>query len=82
MNTVAIKNIDVKVWTQKGEFLQGNFLRSLTIPEITRQRTFELTDIEYEQIRDEIIRTERIEYNTSIIINLMNINDIEDFENL
>ena len=56
MNTVAIKNIDVKVWTQKGEFLQRNFLRSLTKPEITRQRTFELTDIEYEQIRDEITR--------------------------
>ena len=45
MNTVDIPSIDVKVWTRKSELRQGNFLRSLTSPKITRQRTFEVIDI-------------------------------------
>ena len=57
MNTVAITNLEVKVWTRKSELPQGNFLHSLTPPKITRLRPFELTDTEYDIIRDENERT-------------------------
>ena len=50
MRTVDIQNFDVKVRTQGNDFLVGNFPCSLTQPEITRQRPFELTDIEYDLI--------------------------------
>ena len=30
MNIVAIKNIDIKVWTQKSDFPQGVYIRSST----------------------------------------------------
>ena len=42
MRTVTIPNTDIKVWTWKNEFPQGNFLRSLTQNEITRQRPFKI----------------------------------------
>ena len=61
MNTVAIPNLDVKVWTQKNELSKGNLLRSLTQPEITRQRPFKLTYIEYDKINDEITSMELVE---------------------
>ena len=48
MRIVTIPNIGVKVWTHKNEFPQGNYLRSLTHPEIRRVRSFKLTDIEYD----------------------------------
>ena len=48
MNIVAIPNIDVQVWTQKSYLTHGNLPRSLTQPEITRQRSFELIYIEYD----------------------------------
>ena len=51
VSIVFIKNIDIKVWTQNSELPQGNFLRSLTQPEITRQRPLKLTDIDYDQIK-------------------------------
>ena len=54
MNTVYIPNIDVKVWTHRSEFPQDNFLGSLTQTKISIQRPFELTDIDYDQIKDEI----------------------------
>ena len=72
----------VKVWTRKSELPQGNFLRSLTQPEITIQRPFKLADIEYDQINDESTSMECLEYNTSIVRNIMDVYDIEDFENL
>ena len=78
MNTVDIKNIDVKVVNRKSELPQGNFLPSLTQRKITRQRPFELTDIEYDQIKEEISRIECVEYNTSIRRTFMNFDDIED----
>ena len=49
---VAIPNIDVKVWTRKSDLPQVNLLRFLTQPKITRQRPFELTDLEYDKIKD------------------------------
>ena len=52
MNTVSIPNIDVKVWTLKSEWMQGNFLRSSTKPEITGQRTFKITYSKYDIIKD------------------------------
>ena len=52
MNTVAIPNIQIKVWNRKSDLPQGDFLRSLTPPKITRQRTFELKEIQYDIIRD------------------------------
>ena len=60
MNTVSIPNLDVKVWTWKSEFPQGSFLHSLTSPKITRQISFKLTDIEYDQIKDEIASMELV----------------------
>ena len=61
MNAVAVPNLEVKVWTHKTELPQGNFLRSLIQPKITSQRTFELTEIEYDLIKYEIARLERVE---------------------
>ena len=54
MNTVAIPNIDVKFWTQKSEFPPGDLLRSLNQPKITKHIPFKLTDIQCDQINDEI----------------------------
>ena len=82
MNTVAISNIEVKVWTQKSELPQGSFLRSLIQPKITRQIHVELTDIDYDLIKDEILRMECVYYNNASGINIINVNDIEDFQNL
>ena len=62
---VYFTNLDVKFWTWKSEFPQGYFLCSLTQPKITRQRPFEITDIEYDVINDSIETMERVEYNTS-----------------
>ena len=82
MNKGYIPNTDVRFWTQERELPQGNFLCSLTQPKITRQRHLELTDIDYYIIKYYITRTERVEYITGIERNVMNIDDIEDFENL
>ena len=56
IRTVAIPNIDINVWTQKSDFPQGNLLRSLTQPDITRQITFKLMASKYDLIKDEITR--------------------------
>ena len=61
MNTVSIPNLDIEVWTRKRDSTQGNFLCSLTQTQITRQRPFKLTDIDYDLIKDEIARVERVE---------------------
>ena len=82
MRTVAIPNIDVKVWNRKRLLTQGNFLHSLKQPKITRQRPFELTDIKYDRIKDRITRMEHVKYNTAIRRNDKNVDDIEDFANL
>ena len=71
----------IKFWTRKSELPQGNFLRSLTQPENTIQIPFKLMDIEYDQIKVEVERMERVDYNTDIGRNVMNIDDIEDFSN-
>ena len=82
LSTVAITNIDIKVWTRKIELPQGNLLRYSTKTEITRQRLFKLTYFKYDQIRDEITRMEHVYYNKSTGRNVMNVDDIEDFANL
>ena len=82
MNTVAIPNIDVRVWTHKGDFPLGHFLCSLTQPKNTTQGPFEMTGIEYDLINYETPGMECVEYNTSIRINVMNVNDIEAFSKL
>ena len=61
MMTVGIPNIGSNIWNRKSELPQENLLRSLTQSEITIQRPFELTDIEYDQINYEIPRMERVE---------------------
>ena len=81
MITVTITNLDSTVGTWKSKLPQGNLLRSLTQPGITRHTPFELTDIKYDQIKDKIIRMECVEYNTAIGRNVMNVDDIEDFAN-
>ena len=83
MNTVDIKIFTLRFVPIKVSFHKViNFLRSLTKPEITRQRHFELIDIEYYWIKDESARIERVESNTSIGRNVMNVDDIEDFAKL
>ena len=60
--TVSMNTVDIKIFTLRFVPIKVsfhkviNFLRSLTKPEITRQRHFELTDIEYDQIKGEITR--------------------------
>ena len=66
----------------KNELLQGNYPNSLTQPKITKQRPFELTGIEYNQIKDKILRMECVAYNTDIGRNIMNVGDIEEFVNV
>ena len=56
MRIVDIPNIYIKVWTQKNEFPQRKNIRYLMQASIIRQRKFELSDIEYDQIKDEIKR--------------------------
>ena len=80
MRTADIPNLYVKVWTQKSELPQENFLCSITQPNISRQGPFELTDIEYDTIEDEISGMEIFEYNNSVVINVMKFDDIEDFK--
>ena len=79
MRTVAVPNINIKVWSRKNELPLWNYLRSLTQPKITRQRPFELTDIEYDIVKYQIASMERVEYNTSTGRNVMNVDDIEEF---
>ena len=57
MRTVSIPDLNVGFWTFKN-YTGELYLCYLTQPEITRQRTFELTDIDYDQIKDEICKDE------------------------
>ena len=43
---------------------------------------FELTDIEYNLIKEYIVRMEHVEYNSNYRRNVMNVDDIDDFANL
>ena len=61
LRKTAIPYLYIIFWTRNSEFPQRHFLCSLTQPEITRQRDLELTDIEYDQIKDEISMMERVE---------------------
>ena len=79
---VPIINLDVKVWTQKSELPERNFISSWTQPKIIGQRPFELTYIEYDLINNEILMIKCVEYSTGVEINVMNVDEIEDFENL
>ena len=80
MSTVSIQNIYIKFWTHKSEFPLVNYLCSLTKTKITRQRTFELMGIEYDQIKDEIARMGLVDYNTYIVIKNLYFDDIEDLK--
>ena len=42
---------DGKVWIRKNELSLGNYLGPWTQPKIIRQRTFKITDIDYDQIK-------------------------------
>ena len=48
----------------------------------TGQIPFELTDIQYNQIKYQIAKMVRVKYNTVIGRNVMNEDDIEDFVNI
>ena len=76
MRKDAIINIDIKIWTWKTELPQGNLLCSLTQAGITIQRPFKLTDIDYDQIRDEIARMECVYNNNAIVRSVMNFDNI------
>ena len=80
MNTVAIQNLDVNVWTQKSDLTLWNFPCSLTQPKITTRIPFGHTEIEYDIIKDYNKRMECVEYNTYFGRNVLNVDDIEDFE--
>ena len=79
---VSIQNIDIKGLARKSESPLGNHLLSLMQPEITRQRPFKIADIEYDLIKYGIVSMERVDYNNSIGINFIDVDDIEDLENL
>ena len=57
--------------------VQGNYIHSSRQTIFTRQRRFERTAIEYDQIKDEIFRMESVEYNDFILRNIMNKDDLE-----
>ena len=59
---------------------QEDLLHYLTQPKVTRQGNFKLADIEYDIIKDKIASMECVEYNTFFGRNVMNVDDIEDFE--
>ena len=82
MYRVAITNLNVKVWIRKSDYPQWNFLHHFNQPEITRQITFKLADIEYDLIKNEIKTMEPVEYNNSAGKNIINDNDIEEFANV
>ena len=82
MITFDIQNLDLKVWTRKINNPQWNHLRSLNLTQITRQRSFKLTDIESDLTTYEIARIEHVGYNTCIGRNVMTVDDIEYFANL
>ena len=65
MRTVSIPDLNVGFWTFKN-YTGELYLCYLTQPEITRQRTFELTDIDYDRIKMKFARMKCVEYNTSI----------------
>ena len=46
-----------------------------------KKNPFKLTDIEYDRIKYEMSRMERVEYNTASRRNVMNVDDIEDLGN-
>ena len=54
MSTVAIANIDVNLCTRENYFRQVNYLCYLIQPEITIQRPFKITRVEYNQVKYEI----------------------------
>ena len=66
MKTVAITNIEAKVWSRKNDFLQSNISRSLTQHGIARKINFKLSDIDYYVIKYESARMECVEYNTAV----------------
>ena len=54
MRTFANHNLYVNFLTRKNNLPHGNYLYYLMINEITIQRPFELTDIDYDRIKDGI----------------------------
>ena len=82
MNTVAITDLDNNVCNWKSDLPQVNFSCSLTPPEITRQRNFKLTDIEYDLKKYEIASMGRVEYKNAIIRNVIKVDDVEVSANL
>ena len=76
VSTVTITNIDVAFWTYKIKYHRVNICFPLTQPTITRQLRFELTNIDYDQIKDEIASMERVDFSTDIGSNFMNEYDL------
>ena len=73
MITVSITNIYVKVFPPpKIIATRELYPRSLTKPGNKIQRPFDLTYIDYNQIKYQIVRMELVEYNTAIGRNSMN----------
>ena len=76
MRKFVIYNLKDMVWTRKYDTPKGNQRRSLTQPETTRKQPFELTEIQYDLIKDKIARTEHVDYNTDIGWKFMNEYDL------
>ena len=63
VRTVDIHSIGEKVWTQKNDLPQGDQLKSLIKPVVKNTKQFELTNIDDYQIKYEVERLERVDYN-------------------
>ena len=74
--TVSMSKFAIKGWTQKNEFPHGEYLRSLNHPSIAIHRPYDITDIQYDEINNEIESMELVQYNASIGRNVMNKCDI------
>ena len=77
MKTVAVPDLDVVVWDRIWELPQD--LRTITAHKIRDRQPFELTDDLYSEIKEEIARMEKIDFNVNVGQNAVNTEDAEDW---
>jgi hypothetical protein len=77
MKTVAVPDFDVVVWDRIRQLPQD--LRTITAHELQDRRPFELTDDLYDDIKEEIARMEKIDFNVNVGQNAVNTEDAEDW---
>ena len=67
---------------KKNESSKGNYICSLTQPANTRQINFEVTNMKYVWIKDEIESMEHVDCNTAIGMNFIIEYNIEEYSSV